>query len=81
MFVPGKVDEKKAEKGAIKKALAQVKEWTLSLMADELHKGLILDINEVVCGDPTCAPIDTVFTLVWSGKYNTLYTLWGECDE
>ena len=27
--------------------------------------GLMLDINEVVCGDPTCAPVDTVFTLVW----------------
>ena len=24
-----------------------------------------MDINEVVCGDPTCAPIDTVFTLIW----------------
>lgn len=27
--------------------------------------GLIVDVNEVVCGDPSCAPIDTVFTLIW----------------
>jgi hypothetical protein len=24
-----------------------------------------VDVAEVVCGDPTCAPIDTVFTFVW----------------
>ena len=25
----------------------------------------MVDINEVVCGDPTCSPVDTVFTLLW----------------
>lgn len=66
MFVPGKVDSKKAEKAAVRKALADVKEWALSCIAAELHEGLLVDVNEVVCGDPTCAPVDTVFTLVWS---------------
>lgn len=27
---------------------------------------MLIDVNEVVCGDPECAPIDTVFTLVWT---------------
>lgn len=31
----------------------------------DCSKGLLVDISEVVCGDPNCAPIDTVVTLVW----------------
>jgi len=29
--------------------------------------GLLIDVNEVICGDPSCAPVDTVFTLIWEG--------------
>jgi hypothetical protein len=28
--------------------------------------GLLIDINEVICGDPSCAPVDTIITLVWA---------------
>jgi hypothetical protein len=56
----------KAEKAAKNKVLKDLKVWGTALIAEgELREGLILDINEVVCGDPTCAPIDTVFTLIW----------------
>lgn len=24
-----------------------------------------MDVKDVICGDPACAPVDTVFTLVW----------------
>jgi hypothetical protein len=34
-----------------------------------------LDINEVVCGDPTCAPIDTVFTLIWEGTGKGVFAI------
>jgi hypothetical protein len=72
MFVPKNKDEQKAaktEKAAIKKALAEVKDWAMSCVPAELHEGLLIDVNEVICGDPTCAPVDTVFTLVWSGMH------------
>ena len=29
--------------------------------------GLLIDVKEVQCGDPQCAPIDTIFTLIWTG--------------
>lgn len=34
-----------------------------------------MDVNEVVCGDPTCAPIDTVFTLVWQSGGKGVFAL------
>jgi len=56
----------KAVQLAKKKVLKNLKEWGMELIPEgDLREGLILDINEVVCGDPTCAPIDTVFTLIW----------------
>lgn len=36
---------------------------------------MIIDVNEVVCGDPTCAPIDTVFTLVWESGGKGVFAL------
>lgn len=66
MFVPKSKDEKKAEKAALKKVLGELRDWCMSCIPVELHEGLIIDVNEVACGDPSCAPIDTVFTLVWS---------------
>eukprot|EP00595_Chromulina_sp_UTEXLB2642_P001803 CAMPEP_0196764712 /NCGR_PEP_ID=MMETSP1095-20130614/6696_1 /TAXON_ID=96789 ORGANISM="Chromulina nebulosa, Strain UTEXLB2642" /NCGR_SAMPLE_ID=MMETSP1095 /ASSEMBLY_ACC=CAM_ASM_000446 /LENGTH=203 /DNA_ID=CAMNT_0042120959 /DNA_START=319 /DNA_END=930 /DNA_ORIENTATION=+ len=48
-----------------KRALTDVKLWAEKLVPESLKEGLIIDIREVVCGDPSCAPVDTVFTLVW----------------
>jgi hypothetical protein len=36
---------------------------------------LILDIKDVVCGDPACAPVDTIFTLVWEDGGRGLFGL------
>lgn len=34
-----------------------------------------MDVAEVVCGDPSCAPIDTVFTLVWQSGGKGVFAL------
>lgn len=36
---------------------------------------MLVDVNEVACGDPTCAPIDTVFTLVWQSGGKGVFAL------
>jgi len=43
--------------------------------------GLLLDVKEVQCGDPNCAPIDTVFTLVWSEGGRGVFALPFSTDE
>lgn len=27
---------------------------------------IIVEVHEQICGDPSCAPVDTVFLLLWS---------------
>jgi len=68
MFNPSKAIKDKGEKAGKKKALENLKAWSLALVPIDLQEGLLIDINEVVCGDPSCAPIDTVFTLVWTAS-------------
>jgi len=65
MFDPNKAKKDKAEKATRKKQLSVVKQWCLTVIPQELHPGLLLDTKEIICGDPTCAPIDTVVTMVW----------------
>jgi len=65
MFDPTKAKKDKEEKAARRKALSNVKGWAMNAIPMELQAGLIMDVKEVICGDPNCAPIDTVITLVW----------------
>jgi hypothetical protein len=34
-----------------------------------------VNVEEVACGDPSCAPIDTVFTLVWQSGGKGVFAL------
>ena len=69
MFDPGKTKRDKEEKAQKAKTINTLRDWTLSIIPLEHQEGLNLDIREVICGDPSCAPIDTVFTMIWpAGK-------------
>ena len=35
----------------------------------------MIDVKEVICGDPNCAPIDTVITLVWKDGGRGIFAL------
>jgi hypothetical protein len=65
MFNPAAREQAKAALVEKKRMAAQIKGWASALVPVELQEGLQLDVKEVECGDPNCAPIDTVFTLVW----------------
>jgi hypothetical protein len=65
MFDPSKLKKKNNEKEMKKQALNHVKELCLQIIPKSIQDGLILDVNEQVCGDPSCSPIDTVISLVW----------------
>ena len=65
MFDPSAKKAEKVLKAKRRKTCQQVQLWALDLVPQELREGLILDVKDVVCGDPSCAPVDTVFTMVW----------------
>jgi len=75
MFDPAKVKGEKAAKAAIKRALADLTLWSNLLVPASLQEGLIVDVKEVQCGDPSCAPIDTVFTFVWQSGGRGMFTV------
>lgn len=65
MFDPSKLKGEAAAKNASRRAISDLTLWANMMIPARLQEGLLLDIKEVVCGDPSCAPIDTVFTFVW----------------
>lgn len=71
MFDPNKISKEKAQKALKKKALVEVREWCDKLIPTSVKTGLTFDVKEVVCGDPSCAPIDTVFTFLWENNGKT----------
>jgi len=66
MFDPTKAKADKAEKAKKKKILADLQDWATSIVPMDIREGLLMDVKEVQCGDPECAPIDTIFTMVWT---------------
>ena len=74
MFDPKKVKTNKGQEKE-KAIIKQLKEWSLPLIPLDCQEDLDLDIREVICGDPTCAPIDTVFTLIWPNKGRGLFAI------
>lgn len=71
MFDPSKASKAKLVAAAKKRAEASVREKCIQLIPMELQEGLLIDAKEVVCGDPSCAPVDTVITLVWESGGKT----------
>ena len=75
MFDPNKLKKDKAEKAQKAKIIDQLRSWTLSIIPIDLQHDLNLDIKEIVCGDPSCAPIDTVFTMIWPSGGKGMFAL------
>ncbi len=75
MFNPSKATQDKQEKAAKQKAINDLRTWGMELVPEDLREGLIIDVSEVICGDPSCAPIDTVYTLVWEPSGKGLFSI------
>ena len=60
LFDPAKVAEKRRLDSEKREALARIKAWAEEPLPEPARGRLKVTVNEVVCGDPACAPIDTV---------------------
>lgn len=81
MFNPNATADKAKEKNVKKQALKRLEEWCKSIIPVELHEGILIDIQEVICGDPECAPVDTVFYLMWTGGHRGVFALPAKAAE
>jgi hypothetical protein len=75
MFIPKAGNKDKEEKAKKKKILADIKAWSMERIPESFQVGLLFEVNEQICGDPACAPIDTVFTLIWEGGGRGMFAL------
>jgi hypothetical protein len=62
MFFPGRnAQEEKAKQRAI---LKKIEDMCTSLLPEgPIRQDAIVSVYEVQCGDPTCAPVDTVISI------------------
>lgn len=63
MFLPGVSSSSKAEEKA---AFARVEALVRQLLPPNLQTDLDLSLQHVQCGDPSCAPIDTILHFVYA---------------
>jgi len=66
MFIPNA--NAAAEAAAIKQACARVEQLALELVPDDIRSACQINVSEVQCGDPQCAPIDTT-VLIFFERY------------
>ena len=62
-------------------AISKVKKWAESYIPNDILEkhDCIVDVSEIQCGDPNCAPIDTVVRLLFKGNVGYVLCLfWNE---
>ena len=65
MFLPGNQAAQQEEEKVRKEAFKKIESWSLELIPEEIREAATVSVQEVQCGDPQCAPIDTAVTIVF----------------
>ena len=68
MFLPPSEKDqsaKKKEEELRRDAYRRLEEWALELVPSNIRKGVTINVQEVICGDPSCAPIDTAVAVLF----------------
>ena len=66
MFLPQNVAENQKEEELRKAAFKNIEAWSMELIPAEIRNDATVSVQEVQCGDPQCAPIDTAVTIVFN---------------
>ena len=69
MFLPDNMKDKAAEKKAQaerQEAYVRIEKWALELIPANIRNGVQISVQEIQCGDPECAPIDTAVSILFN---------------
>ena len=72
MFLPDNQTEKQQEAEERKTAFKNIETWSLEIIPAAIRDDATVSVQEVQCGDPQCAPIDTAVTIVFK-RYEGLH--------
>mmetsp|Transcript_272 Transcript_272/g.370 ORF Transcript_272/g.370 Transcript_272/m.370 type:complete len:183 (+) Transcript_272:224-772(+) len=79
MFLPGRnADEEKQQKQIFFK---KIEGWSEGLLPEEVKGECTVSVQEIQCGDPNCAPIDTAISLIFQSGGQGLFGLPMEAQE
>ena len=48
-----------------REAYSRIEIWVTEAIPAELRQGVTISVQEVQCGDPNCAPIDTALAILF----------------
>lgn len=67
MFLPDNIKNKSTDKEEAerKRAYARIEQWAMELIPESARSGVQISVQEVQCGDPECAPIDTAVAILF----------------
>ncbi len=66
MFLPENLASKNREAEERKAAFKNIEAWSAELIPEAIREDASVSIQEVQCGDPQCAPIDTAVTILFT---------------
>lgn len=65
MFLPENIDKNAQEEKVRKEACTRVENWSLAAVPPAIRNGVQISVQEVMCGDPNCSPIDTAVAIIF----------------
>jgi hypothetical protein len=65
MFLPENQEAKQQESEERKTAFKNIEAWCREIIPAAIKEDASVSVQEVQCGDPDCAPIDTAVTIVF----------------
>jgi hypothetical protein len=57
--------EVKVAEQARREGYSRIEAWVTEAIPAEIRRGVTISVQEVVCGDPECAPIDTAVAILF----------------
>ena len=68
MFLPkndNTIAQDRSAEAARREGYANIESWVIEAIPVEIRRGVTVSVQEVVCGDPECAPIDVAVCILF----------------
>ena len=78
MFLPkndNTIAQDRSAEQARREGYAHIESWVIEAIPVEIRRGVTVSVQEVVCGDPECAPIDVAVCILFPRCVSFMFLL------
>jgi len=78
MFLPkndNTIAQDRSAEQARREGYANIESWVIEAIPVEIRRGVTVSVQEVVCGDPECAPIDVAVCILFPRCVSLMFLL------